>query len=179
MFKKSLLALCVLSTTSAYSLVNVEAFYGKRWYTKTLSHGNEISVGVNLDPIPLVPVSIGANYTVIDLDKKGLELPTAAEIRQFGLDVKVWAPFFPVLTPYARGRYIANSKLKISYDDGRAATDTNFKGYSVGAGIDYKIVPMIHAQLEFRKTWETAESVENSKQTLNSHSLLIGLLVGI
>lgn len=180
MLRKYILATCLLSwTSSAFCLVNVEAFYGKRWYKKLLGRGSEVSVGLNFDPIPFVPLSLGASYSVIELEKGNLDAASEAEIRKVDLNVKAWAPFVPVLTPYVRGTYIASSQLKIVHEDNARNIDTKLRGYSVGFGVDYRIVPMVHAELELKQSWETVESFAGQNQDLISNSLLIGLLVGI
>ena len=188
MFRKWIALAFLLSwTNSAYCLINAEAFYGKRWYqtkdsngSKLRPTGTDVTIGVNIDPIPLVPVSFGVSYSLIELNKSGLGSASVAEINQFGLDLKIWAPMVPIVTPYVRGRYILSSKLKISYDnDSTMNTNTKISGYVVGLGVDYKIVPMFHAQLELNQSWAKADSFEGKKQDFDSTAILIGLLIGV
>ena len=183
MTRISILITILLSwTQSAYALINAEALIGKRWYHSENSssssfQGREIGVGVNVDPIPFVPVSLGLSYSEIALGEADLGgSPLKAEINQIGIDLKAWLSMVPVITPYVRARYIISSKLKVSYNNTSLNTDTMLKGYSLGLGIDYKIFLLLHAILEFNHAWET---FSDTNKRLDSNSLLIGLQLGI
>ena len=176
----------VFWASNAYSLVDVEALYGKRWYETKDAAGNDLhtsgnayTVGINFDPIPLVPVSFGAYYTQVDLHKKDFKADKA-QITEFGIDVKAWLSLFPFVTPYVRASYVAASKLKITYDNFPAAnTDTNLSGYRLAVGIERKILPFIALLLEVDQAFEKAHSFAGQKQDFNSRGFSIGLSVGI
>ncbi len=175
MRKILLTSLLLTFSHSAYSLINAEASYGKRWYDSShfKTTGTDVTVGVNIDPIPFIPVSVGLSYSSVLLSKSDFGSDKNAYINQLGIDAKAWAPLLPVFTPYVRVRYIAVSRLKILYNDGSKDVNRSIKGYALGVGLDYKIIPMVHTFVEASHTFP------ERKADFRSSSISIGLLVGI
>lgn len=187
MFKKVMLAISLLCTSpSAYALVNAEVFFGNNWYhsqkandTSFYTSGKSLSLGVHFDPVPLVPVSVGANYMSVDLEKSDFTNAGSAKINQIALDLKVWAPMVPIVTPYLRLRYIANSRLNVTYDNGQREDSTRLSGYAFGLGCDYKIIPLVHAMLEYTQSFERIDEFAGKNRSFNSRILSLGLQVGV
>jgi hypothetical protein len=187
MIRKCIAALFLItSASSAFALINAEVLYGKRWYysekadgSKFSSKGPTLSIGINSDPLPVVPFSIGVSYTRTNLDKADFGTASSVEIRQVGFDFKIWAPMVPFVTPYARLRYLLLSRLKITNDNIAQETDTKLNGYLLGIGASYSILPMISALVEYSQSFEKADSFEGDSKHFDSKSLSIGLQVGI
>ncbi len=188
MFKKILGTLVFMCwANSAYSLIDAEALYGYRWYQSKdaadanfHTSGTAYTLGLNVDPIPFVPVSIGASYMLVDLKKSDFGSPSLAQIRELGLDFKVWAGMFPYVTPYLRGRYVLASKLKVTYDNNpNANTDTDLSGFHINIGVEYRLIPLLHILLEVGQGIEEAKSFAGRKQSFNSQGVMLGLQVGI
>ncbi len=177
-----------LWTSAAYSLIEMEAYYGHRWYESKdalnqefKSSGPAYSVGVNLDPIPMLPLAFGASYTIVDLEKSDFTgSPNSAKVSELGLDLKAWVPMVPVFTPYLRARYVLESKLEVTYTNTPTLnTDTNLHGYHIGVGIEYRIIPLLHVFAEVDQAFETADSFGNKKEDFNSRGFMAGISVGI
>ena len=180
--------LCVgvlfLSGTAAQALFDAEAFYGMRQYRSRVagaasfeSLGTGPSVGVNPDPLPFIPLSVGASYSAMSLDEK--ILTRKARITNLGLDVKAWVPLISALRPYGRLHYILDSKLSLEASDG-SFQYSKLSGFSVSLGLAYKLFPGVNALLEGSQAFETlAPGFAGSKQSFRSQALMLGLQVGI
>jgi len=180
MLKKWILTACLFSLSgSAFGFFDLEAFYGRRWYKKLIGQGSEASIGLNFDPVPLAPLSFGASYSLIDLDKPTLGSPAEARIRELSLNLKTWLTMVPFVTPYLRAHYIAYSNLIVSFDDSKRDIDTRLRGYGLGLGVNYKLIPLIHLQLELSQSWQNAENIEGKEEDLISNSILFGIQIGI
>lgn len=179
----SLLAITLsLSASTAYSFFNAEALYGKRWYHSNDSGlnttGREISLGLHVSPLPLIPISFGASYSDIALDKADFGNPVDAKINQIALDVKASVSLFPIITPYVRGRYLISSDLTVTYDQ-LPDVESKIRGYALNVGIEFQIIPMIQGLLEIGQSFEEVSSYNDQKLKFDSRSVLIGILVGI
>jgi opacity protein-like surface antigen len=187
MFRKLIALILVLFwANSAYGLIDMELSAGERWYkakdsedAKLSFRGRELNLGVNLDPFPIVPISFGASYSVINLNLKDLENADEAEINQLGLDVKAWLPVLPYTNLYARLRYLISGNLKIRYNDATENIDTDLYGYTIGVGVSYIVIPLVSVQFEVQQSVLRAKSFADTAQTMNSRGILIGVSLGI
>ena len=163
-----------LFAQSAYSFVNAEAFYGKRWYDNSefKSSGDMVSLGLNLDPIPL-PVSAGIGYGHTELKASDFNLKNIA-YDELSFNIKAWVPFVPIITPYARVSAPLVARLRET-TKGSHTHLTAVRGYDLGVGIAYRLLPLIHLEIEFRESF----AKDNDALRMNSHLLLFGLAVGI
>jgi hypothetical protein len=149
---------CWLWTHSAYALISVEAGVGYTKYSVKPEGAaaydipaTTLGASVYLDPIPLVPIALGvhAEWDSLNTDKFPVKPETGASLQELSVDVKAWIPAVPVFTPYAKLRYVAFSRMQLSFPSTLSAevpelnVNANVKGWSVIAGLEKPLLPMI------------------------------------
>lgn len=113
--------------------------------------GTQISGGVGISPIPLVPFSIGLFYSMTNAKGKYREIwSTKVDSGRGGLDVTVWAPI-PGIKPYIRGGYYLFGKENLSFiiEDSSVKYPLDVKGYQIGLGVGFSIVPLVSVFLDY------------------------------
>lgn len=194
-FKWIFFTLCLGGLSqSALALLHGEIAYGMRQFqtsdvTDFLSikrNTDVLSVGVQVDPFPLIPASVGLSYTSSDFNVSGTDTSSRGHISQstlteIGFDVKAWVPFIPFLTPYGRLRYIASSKFRLHYENTAENIDANVTGFLMGAGVEFSFgIPLVSVFGEAQQSFEKSDAkIRGKKITFNSNRFLIGLKVGL
>lgn len=193
MFKKILVATSLMSmfAGSAYSMVNGEVSFGRRYMEFKASgghngfHGWDTTVQVNVNPMPTIPLSLGLNYSYIMLDKKDFSIsgtePSSANINELGLNLTGWLTMVPVVTPYLRVRFPVMSNFAAKFDAGEFKAKNS--GIYLNVGGLYKITPMFSAFVEFSYMLAGKAKFDDNSggatQDLRSMGALIGVQAGI
>ena len=202
------LPLILLHAGSAFALIDVEALAGKRWYKLGVSpsqqvSATEVALAAHVDPIPLIPVSFGVRASSAALNTNDLKSyygaasVSSALMVEAGLDVMVWVPLIPIITPYARLNLPVYGIWKVA---GAAAngnpTPSDFthngkvSGVQGSIGFKYSPLPLISVLFEVNRaaeTWKESEakvggqgvSVDSKSHALNSNAVFLGLEVGL
>ncbi|MBP6218077.1 MAG: hypothetical protein KA436_05785 [Oligoflexales bacterium] len=177
----SFVVLSFLMTRPALALVSGQLFYGLSSYDKQFGSTSSLSadgpsVGVHLDPIPLVPVAFGASYSQVNFSLKDLPSAKSVSLTRTALEVEVWVPMVPVITPYGRAGYLIDGKadFKTKAD---VVVSTKLEGYELALGIKYSIIPLVKALFEVGSN--SYSNVDSSSDTLNAKQVRIGVEVGI
>lgn len=176
----------LLSAKSAWALVDGQAYVGQQWYSLSAASdinvsGSEFGVGVHFDPLPLVPVAVGASFSAVSLDKEAFS-PSAdlAGFSALHLDIIAWVPMVPVVTPFARLKYNLSGKLKVEYaDPTKDDIDADVSGYHLSVGLKYGLIPLLSLTLEVGQGYQKADKVDGSERDLNSSFVGVGLEVRI
>lgn len=163
---------CFLSG-EVYSFVHGGLAGGYRSAMKNkIGTGSELRAFVHIDPIPLVPVSVGASYshlTLSDVSTKNNQLG------EFSLESSVWLPISLVsLTPYLRARVPV-----YSFFVGNEATGESkfFSGIHGSVGIRWEVVPLLSIFVEGGMGFNTYKL--EGKDAAGAYSVLGGLQVGV
>lgn len=180
MLNKFLVFFLLVWSNVAFSLISGEAFYGLRQYQIENSslRSNEILLGINFDPIPLIPVSIGVGYMRGTLDAKKISADSA-KVNEWTLNAKAWLALSSNLTLQGRLRYIVDSRLQIENElDGYTAKK---HGFYVGGGVSYKLIPLLSLAVEIDRSFEKVSYIDNNNDASkwSSWGLLLGLQIGL
>jgi hypothetical protein len=169
----------LLLSENGFSLIQGRLALG----TRTLASddyspsGNEQSLSIHLDPVPLIPVSFGLNASNIALRKNLAPKVTSEDYTEFGLEVMGWIPLVPIIKPYAKLRYVLLSKLKTKADAGTFSFDSS--GTLISIGGEYSIIPFVSAFVEYGLGPLSLKPEKGDTTSVNSKSLLLGLAVGL
>lgn len=205
--------LCVIVailSSQAFALFDAQLLVGPRRSnfkvddTSQTVSGTEIQLSAHLDPIPLVPVSFGAYYGMVnykpDADGEvfgGVDTMTGGE---FGLEVSAWLklPVFDLI-PYGKLGYTlwgANAIVDdaISVGSGRTAKYESLyssKGPKMTVGLKWSPLAIVSALVEVnyhQQTWTYEEAklagnkIDNDDASdINNKatSILIGVEAGL
>jgi len=201
----------MLSSVSAYAVFDGQLLIGKRYssfntdgLTGTDSDdGSEVTLSAHLDPIPFVPVAIGAYYTMVDYklsdDGDAFPLDTFSG-GHMGVELMAWTPaLISNLSLFAKvgysfyGAYTGEDK---DYDAGEGILvdiDADYKlkdGSKYGIGIMWSPIAFVSALLEVNFSAEKIEldqykaagqtySDVDTKTDLKSTSVLLGVSAGL
>ncbi len=200
--------LILLHAGSAFALIDVEALAGKRWYKLGVSpsqqvSATEVALAAHVDPIPLIPVSFGVRASSAALNTNDLKSYygaasiSSALMVEAGLDVMVWVPLIPIITPYARLNLPVYGLWRVAGATANGnPTPTDFShnakvsGVQASIGFKYSPLPLISVLFEVNRaaeTWKESEakvggqgvSVDSKSHALNSNAVFLGLEVGL
>jgi hypothetical protein len=157
----------------AFALVAVSGYYGPTWLYSGFTNSSRVTgqgykFALHLDPIPLVPVSIGVSTGTTDFNKTEFSvLPmTKAQLSLTSLEVSAWLPLMPVLTPYAKIGYVVDGQLKMDYE-APIAGGTDFHPDVLGAdfalGVKYKLIPFVSLLVEVARGSHTVKYFSQRK----------------
>ncbi len=145
---------------AALAWFDVEAVYGTRWTSSETGSAdpvkddaNDFTVAAHMSPVPLLPVSAGLSASMITFDKDETNDPDVTGT-ELGLDIKAWLPMVPVVTPYARVRYLvwstyaATGTMSLPTGDIDYAMAYTNSGYQYGVGVRYPVVPLVGLKIE-------------------------------
>jgi len=201
-------SMIMMSSVSAYAIFDGQLLLGKRYSTYTTEgnsdtgDGTEVTLAAHVDPIPLVPVAIGAYYTMVDykLDDDGdaFALDTFSG-GHMGVELMAWTPaLFANLSLFAKAGYTFYGSYT-GEDNDYALGDGSFtdleaeynlkNGTKFGAGIKWSPIFLVSALLEVDFTSEKIEldklkaagqtySSTKVKTDVKSTSVLLGVSAG-
>lgn len=197
--RKSLMGAAVvagalLMQTPALALVSAQMTVGMRAAKSdgNTYNANEYAISGFLDPIPLVPVAVGATMAVQNWDKDdfGASKATGSELT---LDVKGWVPMVPIITPYAKLSYVVVGAMVVEQDlewEGATVPAKQTKstsGTHLTLGAQYGILPLVSAVFEYGIGTEKIKTDDvsiagypysSSSESWNSNSYSVGVNVG-
>ena len=195
-----------LYSSAAMALIDAEALVGRRWYKLGDDNGSkinsqEVAVAAHLDPIPLVPVAVGARIGMGSLDTtqlKGIYSASSIDtgaVLEAGLDIMAWIPLVPIITPYARlnipvygtwavkGNLVDSTLVTIPFE-----RDAKISGTQLSVGAKYSVLPLVKVLFEAnygKETWKASSvkvnnvTIDDSKTyTLDSQAVFLGVEVG-
>lgn len=141
---------------------------------------NAITLSLHLDPIPVLPVSLGFSYMINELKSADFsgESIAKASVNEVGLEIKAWFPLMPIVTPYAKIRYVADSKYEISYEDDSSNFSKKLDGWHTFVGIEYQALPFIYFLAEMDIAIIQAKA-DKEGSSFNSQGLYFGAKVKI
>jgi hypothetical protein len=202
------LVAAALQSTAALAFFDAEGLVGRRWYnigtdTPTKVSSQEIAVAAHIDPIPLVPIAIGARIAAGTLDTtqlKGIYSASSIDtgaVMEAGLDVMAWIPLVPIITPYVRlnipvygtwlvkGKLIDTALLSVPFE-----RDAKISGTQISVGAKYSVLPLVKVLFEAnygKESWKSNAvkvnnvTLENDSKTytLDSQAIFVGVEVGL
>lgn len=186
LFLVPLLLTSLWSSAPAVALVSFELAVGPKQYTTDDTAGDKLKVSattlsasVHFDPIPLVPIAFGPVYSVSSLDESDYSPrpDSGASVWELGLEVKGWIPFVPVVTPYAKLRYVVKSVYDLDFKDSNLDATEDVSGYHLLFGVEYGVIPLLSAILELDAAVLRTES-GGKNVDFNSQGFNVGLKIG-
>ncbi len=196
-----------LQSTAALAFVDAQGLVGRRWYKigtdpATKVSSQEIAVAAHLDPIPLIPVAIGARIGAGTLDTtqlKGIYSASSIDsgaVLEAGLDLMAWVPLVPIITPYVRlnipvygtwlvkGKLLDTALLSVPFQ-----REAKISGTQLSVGAKYSVLPLVKVLFEAnygKESWKpTSVKVNNvtvdsdsKTYTLDSQAVFLGVEVG-
>ncbi len=178
----------VLQADIALAIFDVQALYGKRWYeTKTNDEkytisAKEATLAVHISPLSGVPLAIGLSYSLFDYDMDEVwGDPSSNSGHEINLDLMVWVPVGPIITPYVKFKYTLTSEMTAKYND---PYEIKYKinGFHIDIGLKYKLIPSLSVMIEggqgiqmIKMTKFLDENVDGSWDDFNSKGVQIGL----
>lgn len=185
MIKKLTVLALLIFGANCYALINGQGHYGLRQYAVKDAADNDVRIqgkattlSVHFDPIPFIPISAGFTYSSVMMDKDAFTgSPDTAEISELGLEVAVWIPMVPVVTPYAKVRLVLDSELK--FGGGSGNSDATLTGTHINLGVTYPLLPLVSLGLELSQAFQEIDSFGGKKQSFNSQGVALGVQVGI
>lgn len=179
----------------AFALINGELLIGKRWSeegsgdNKIKAQALDKTIGVMLDPIPLVPVAFGLYYSMPDWNKGDFHAKSI-DASELGASVRAWLPLGD-FQPYARLNYTLAGSLNMKSDQVQdAKLEYGITGSHLMAGVEYDLfgpvnilfevgLGMQQIQLKETKVAGVKQDVDKKKVDWNSKVILIGINAGI
>lgn len=182
------------ASQQAYSFFDAQALVGKREakIDGVKNDGDELTLAVHLDPIPLVPVGFGLSLSHVNFSgqKSLTEVNFEDAVGQdYVFEIMAWLPFdlFGV-TPYAKvGSTIGgNYKLKNTIDPNEVnqnsqPEDVTYKpeGSHLSVGLNWSPLPLIGILVEYKNSDQKLKKSGRPTQEYKSTSLLFGVEIGI
>ena len=153
---------------------------------------NEVNGGVFLDPIPLIPISFGLDFSLMkwQFDSKEFGVSEATGYL-IGPQIKVWVPLPVDIKPYGRvgyeiGRYVATGKNSgVEY-----AQTVQLSGPLLGVGVKWELLPLtapffeiqyapLNGKISEQKVGGRKVSGGDNTYSVKSTGFLLGVEVGI
>lgn len=181
--------------SSAWAFIGVQAQMGKRQgqmgsdASKVSFKGTELDLSAQLDPVPLVPIAVGASvtYQTLTFDNPNI----VDDFKGFLVSpfVSAWIPNPTDFTPFARIGYTVYGRLS-GTGDGEAKAEYAIKGPCLSLGLRYSLLPLISLLGEYQVANQTAEPVsvkkagidildESKSVSFKSQSILVGVMVNL
>ena len=181
--------LTILSAGRASALIEAQLQYGPSWTEQKLVDGSSagtawdiVTLSVHVDPIPLIPISFGAAYSMATVKDRDLDSRFSSyEGSELGLEVMAWLPFVPIVTPYGRltmpitGSYTATSNTAGVSDVNSDRTG----GQVLSAGLRYGLLPLTEIVLEASKGVLMSTPEGGNEEAMDVTSVRLGVAIGI
>lgn len=176
-FKLSIIALgfVFFVTTNSFALVDASVWGGYVFKGKIEDNNDDAKGGeygikahYNTSLFPLIELGVGAYYQYSKLKVDILSSDEDIKRQTMGLDANLILGL-PIIHPYVRGTYSFWDKLKVA-----SASDTEkFKGYGIGAGVEFTVAPFIRIFGEYMYDYTSHDAY------IKSHSANLGLKLDI
>jgi hypothetical protein len=121
--------------------------------------GTKFAGGFYLQPVPLVPVGIGASAEFADFgDEDGLDERKLYALRP---ELTAWLPLVKVkkLKPFIKVGYTLGW---MRLEAGSGDLDLKYNGLQAGVGFTYSPIPLLEIMLQYQRGFEQAEVSEAS-----------------
>lgn len=175
--KRLCLALAALFVggEAAYGLASMQVFYGYRLQQdgKVDRNAHVITLAGHIDPLPLIPASLGVTYAPWISYQTGDHEESATGM-ELGVELAGWLPMVPFVTPYAKVNYTVWGEQKIKPKGGGSESKNDLSGVSGAVGIGYDLLPLTTILVEVGYATRKIGEADYQHATMS-----IGVEVGI
>jgi hypothetical protein len=166
----------LLVSSNLWAIADAQLLYGIRQskiivasQSETLT-GNSVRFAAHIDPIPFVPVAIGAFYMSDDLDTTGsskLIPQTTLTGYQIGIDTHAWLPLGVFdLSPFVRASMSVFGDYRAETSDfvadgvsfGARTSQYSASGHQIGLGLRWNPIAIVSAMVQVDMVSETYKS---------------------